>query len=269
MSPYIVRPAGRSGTLESTAEDRETAYIARNATIRTVVSSDPIAPRRPTFFTESVRGREGMGQMFGDVWGPPREYPPREIVESVVEKPARESGDRPQTSPHSPLSSHTFFIDRDEDERDMHWPRKGILHHTRTNESAGSSSRKGSVVSSQGRKHSVASNPIVDIAEIERYYNEAQAMDNARFAVPQLGLDTGDLDPPKGGWFGLSGSTTPTVTLQGDEGGQARVLEDEDERESNDGMELSEEDMEMARKIFMGDEEFMAKDRAAAWLGDK
>jgi len=318
MGPYI-RPNPRPGTLESTREDRETAYLARNATIRTVASSDPVSPRRPSFFSESSRDRDvlphlsmdGNGKKYHkEMWGGGRDI----SVATDHRAPSRSPTggiERPQTSPNTPFNSRTFFLDKDEDDKDMQWPptppSRGILANARTSitgflgsgkERQGSDTslgrtRESSVTSlsavqksstaslSQARKTSATSreNAIVDVKELERLYNEEDAKKKnfARVARgDQLELDTTNLEPPKpkeGSWIAGPSPSTPTVTLQKDgPGEEAEPLGHEEETDSagDDGLpEPSAEDNEMAKKIFNGEEDFVAKDRAAAWLGDK
>lgn len=101
---------------------------------------------------------------------------------------------------------------------------------------------------------------------------------------PPLNLNTSNLETPRLGdqsWFLSTATpltaTTPTVTLQRD--GHDTVLlnhndsskRDDDEESIEDGEEEDdciEKDLDIAQKIFNGDESIVAKDRAAAWLGD-
>jgi hypothetical protein len=286
-------------------EDRETCYTTRGATIRTVASSDPISPRRPSFFGESPRGRDDALRL--DAGGSGKKYQKETRAGAVEErtpsKSPKDAFERPQTSPNSPLNSRTFFLDKDEDDN---WPpsppSRGVLSNTRSSvtgflssgkERQGSVSslsgrkssiaslsqaRKASVVSlNAGRKSSVASKeaPIVDMKEIERLYSEEEARRSS--TKDRLGLDTVNLEPPRpkeGSWIAGPSPSTPTVTLQKEgPGTEAEVLghssDEEMENRMDDGLpEPSEEDNQKARKIFEGDEEVVSKDRAAAWLGD-
>jgi hypothetical protein len=127
-----------------------------------------------------------------------------------------------------------------------------------------------------GRKSSVASNQtqIIDMKEIDRMYSDDEASASSTKGV--FSLDPINLDLPRskgGSWAEVPCPRTPTVTLQKEgHGGEAEVLGHSDEEMDNrldDGLpEPSEEDVENARRIFEGDEEFVAKDLAAAWLGD-
>jgi hypothetical protein len=288
MNPYI-RPPPRPATLESTVEVRETAYLARNATIRTVASSDPITPRHPSFFSESPRGRESTGKLDGsgkkyqkETWAGTWETGGT-IEEQGPRKSPKDTKYRPQTSPYSPLGSRTFFLD--EDEGDMHWPPsppfRGILSGSKTSDNRFLESERHESVDSLGkaRKSSVASkeNAIIDIREIEKLYSEEKAKQKAFTpadkSTPQLGIVTTNLKPPKpkeGSW--ITSPSTPTVTLQKDgPDEEAEILGSDSETETrlDDGLsEPTREDKKMARKIFESDEEFVSKDRAAAWLGD-
>lgn len=320
MNPYIRAPP-RPGTLESTMEDRETAYLARNATIRTVASSDPVSPRRPSFFSESSRDRDiaphlsvdSSGKRYHkEMWGGGKDM----SVTTDHRAPSRSPTggiERPQTSPNTPFNSRTFFLDKDEDDKDMNWPptppSRGILTNARSSttgflgsgkerqdsDSSLGRARESSVTSlsavrksstaslSQTRKTSAASreNAIVDMKELERLYNEEDAKkkhssSRTSRGGDQLELDTINLEPPRpkeGSWISGPSPSTPTVTLQKDgPGEEAEPLRHEEETDSalDDGLpEPSAEDNEMAKKIFGGDEDFIAKERAAAWLGDK
>lgn len=285
-------------------DDRESAYLARGATIRTVASSDPISPRRPSFFSESQRGREGStGYM--DKEGSGKKYKQESWnargstanaseYQTPIAMP-RDNADRPQTSPHSPLS-RTFYLETDDSDRDTHWPPspapapRGIL----TNNGASERERQSLVglqSSDKARQSSVASGssrelPIVNFKDLERMQFDTEdklRVDNLN-NHPQLGLKTSGLEPPKrqsSSW--LTSATppqtaaTPTVTLQRDGPGEmAEVLEGDNEDGEEDSKikselvngEPTEEDRIMAQKIFDGDEEFVSKARAAAWLGD-
>jgi hypothetical protein len=122
------------------------------------------------------------------------------------------------------------------------------------------------------RKSSTASNNIVDMRSIEKQYDdEARKMSDAG----SLGLTNGGLAPTRAGESWIR-SSTPTVTLQKDgHGEEAEVLPNEPEVERkqpgpfDDGLaEPNDDECEMARKIYEGDEEFVLKDQATAWLGD-
>ncbi|KAA8897093.1 hypothetical protein FN846DRAFT_900209 [Sphaerosporella brunnea] len=304
MNPYI-RPSARSSTLESTMEDREVGYTQRGATIRTVASSDPVSPRRPSFFGESPRGRDDALRL--DAGGSGKKYQKEtwsgDAEEQHTPSKSHDNFDRPQTSPNSPLNSRTFFLDKDEDDN---WPpsppSRGVLSNARgsvtgfltsgkerqgsMSSSSGrkpsiaslSQARKASMVSLNGRKSSVASKeaPIVDMKEIERMYNDEDAKRGS--TKERLGLDTANLEPPRpkeGSWIAGPSPSTPRVTLQKEgHGAEAEFLghssdeEAENRLDDNGFPEPSDEDNEKARKIFEGDEEFISKDRAAAWLGD-
>ncbi|KAI5806283.1 hypothetical protein EDC01DRAFT_142815 [Geopyxis carbonaria] len=303
MKPYIRSP--RSSAFDNPMDDRECAYLARGATIRTVASSDPISPRRPSFFGESQRVRdsgssymdkkEGSGKKYKqECWNARGSTANASEYQTPIAMP-RDNVDRPQTSPHSPLS-RTFYLETDDSDRDMHWPPspvpapRGIL----TNNGASERERQGSIgllSFDKGRQSSVASGssrelPIVNFKDLERmqFDTEDKLKVDKPNNHPQLGLKTSGLEPPKkqdSSW--LTSATppqtaaTPTVTLQRDGPGEmAEVLEEDDEDDEEDSKikrepaegEPTEEDRMMAQKIYDGDEEFVSKARAAAWLGD-
>jgi hypothetical protein len=143
------------------------------------------------------------------------------------------------------------------------------------------------------RKPSVSSEPIVNIQEFERRNSEMEKVrererekekekekkekekgkekgkEVSRPSSTKLGLDTSNLGPPlaDSSWLmsatpqqpGSPPAATPTVTISRDGlADTAELLEEEED-----------EDKRMAQKIFDGDEEFVAKARAAAWLGEE
>jgi hypothetical protein len=221
------------------------------------------------------------------------------VEQHTPSKSPKDTFARPKSSPSSPNNSRTFFLDKDED--DDNWPpsppSRGVLSNGRSSaagffssgqerqDSVSSSSdrkpsvsslsqaRKASMVSlNADRKSSVASNQtqITDMKEIDRMYSDDEASVSSTKGV--FSLDTMKLDLPRskgGSWV-----ETPTVTLQKEgHGVEAEVLghssDEEMDNRLDDGLpEPSEEDVENARRIFQGDEEFVAKDLAAAWLGD-
>lgn len=134
MNPYLRSPV-KSSTFDVADDEHEHAYLQRGATIRTVASSDPISPKRPTFFGESLRGRDSGSHYNEDYSGGGRVYrkdtkyargtgnngdpglqisPPRD----------REDWDRPQTSPYTSTFARGPQPGRDENEqeREMRWP---------------------------------------------------------------------------------------------------------------------------------------------------
>lgn len=280
MSPYI-RTSHRPATLESTIEDRESPYLARNATIRTVASSDPISPRRPAFFGESPRGREGSlhhtalrldasgkkyhKEMWANAWEPD---------DQNLGRFPKDAGDRPQTSPYSPLGTRTFFLDEDEGDAQLPSPPfRGTLSGSRAPDGRHLAEGRGSVDSlGKPREPSVAprENAIVNVREIDKRYGEEAAKRDGDMAAA---ADPSNLRPPKPNQHSwIKSPSTPTVTLQKDgPGEEAEVLGSDNDSETrlDDGLpEPTDEDKDMARKIFDGDEAFVSKDRAAAWLGD-
>ncbi|KAI5817472.1 hypothetical protein BZA77DRAFT_333099 [Pyronema omphalodes] len=284
MNPYI-RSSTRPATLESPMEGRETSYTAKNATIRTVASSDDMTPRRPSFFGDSPRsptraGKSddgtGTGKQYQkEPWAPAWETGGDTEEQGPPRSPTDTSKFRPQTSPDSPLGSRTFFFDDDEGE--THWPPsapfRNILPISGSTSPDNRYLRQDSMDPvGKTRKSSTASNNIVDMRSIEKQYDdEARKMSDAG----SLGLTNGGLAPNRAGESWIR-SSTPTVTLQKDgHGEEAEVLPNEPEverKQSNafdDGIaEPNEDECEMARKIYEGDEEFVLKDQATAWLGD-
>lgn len=251
---------------EPTGEDREASYLARDATIRTVVSSDSIHPRRPSFFSESARNRDIVS------------FAREELPEANGCNFKVDLG-RPQTSPR------TFFLDNDLDEQDIPWPpsnsKRGILSNSKCNDGSFGSARemRGSENATYTTRSSSApsrDSTIVDLTRLEKQHSgEGRARKtglSSGKSTPPLSLDT-TLEIPRpmeGSWILSPSPGTPTVTLQKDGVGEkVEILGDDDDiRNRMVDEEPSEEDKEMARKIFEGNEEFVSKARAAAWLGD-
>jgi hypothetical protein len=268
MEPYIRSPVG-PGNQESTAEGREHAYLMRHATIRTVASSDPISPRRPSFFAESSRNRD-MGPQFSDKGdGSGKKYQKELWVgrtaesreERIPERSQKSRNiERPLTSPHSP-PGRSFFIDEDTDVPQSPSPLRGILSSPRCTDD------------DKPRKSSAASrkNTVVEVTGFEEAHADLKGKQKA--AGAPLALDTGNLGPPNSKQRSRSTSPipgTPTVTLQKDGADEAaEVLDHDDTAGSRIGdRELTDEVREMAKKLFGGDEEFVSTSKAAAWLGD-
>jgi hypothetical protein len=276
---------------EPTGEDREASYLARDATIRTVVSSDSIHPRRPSFFSESARNRdivsfarEELPEANGcnyqkERWDVNETSAKPEDPVSADSRTFKVDLGRPQTSPR------TFFLDNDLDEQDIPWPpsnsKRGILSNSKCNDGSFGSARemRGSENATYTTRSSSApsrDSTIVDLTRLEKQHSgEGRARKtglSSGKSTPPLSLDT-TLEIPRpmeGSWILSPSPGTPTVTLQKDGVGEkVEILGDDDDiRNRMVDEEPSEEDKEMARKIFEGNEEFVSKARAAAWLGD-
>ena len=294
MKPYMRAPtAGRMAPLESpTREDeRESAYLEQNATVRSVASLDPLAARLPTFYSESSRNLDAdtlsdsgnvRSQYKNESWNARGTAPEDHSLSSQPRLKSVDSG-RPQTSPDK---QNSMFIN-DEYDEETQWPpitKRGGLPKKRPvthgeNQGLGIESEKEQQMrqlqQSQPRKISVTSEPIVNIQEYERQTAEKEKAgkekaDAKEGASARLGLDTENLVPPSldrswlsTGTLPQSNSpaiTTPTVTISRDGlADKAELLEEEEE----------DEDKRMAQQIFDGDEGFVSKARAAAWLGEE
>lgn len=235
-------------------------------------------------------GKKYQKEMWANAWEPEEQAPGRSPKDAI---------DRPQTSPYSPLGSRTFFFDEDEGDAQLppSPPFRGTLSGSRTPDGRYLAERHESVDSlGKARKSSVASreNAIVNIREIEKQYSKGEAKQNGDTATttataaaaaaatataaadksnPVPFIDTSNLKPPmpnQGSW--IKSPSTPTVTLQKDgpdEEAEVLGIDNDSENRLDDGLrEPTDEDRDMARKIFEGDEVFVSKDRAAAWLGD-
>lgn len=308
MNPYLNNPT-RTPHFEASSDGREPLYLDRNATIRTVASSDNVSPRRPSFFAESPRQRD-VASYTGDGTGESgRKYKKEIYVRGDAQSTPKEGvassdhNNRPQTSPHSPTQRSFYRADDDERPKDMYWPpspnpRRGILSKSRTDDpTAQDSDRKSSVTTNVSDRPRQGSQPIISIKDVEEAHAEEVRRREATKETGKetgkgkhLSLDTVNLDDPakriSTSWLGTPtpasldamSAETPTVTLQGD-GPEAKAepLEHGDDLQNNlvvgepkpaNFEEPSEADRQMAQKIFEGDEEFMAKEKAAAWLGD-
>lgn len=273
MNPYLRSPV-KSSTFDVADDDEhEHAYLQRGATIRTVASSDPISPKRPTFFGESLRGRDS-GSHYGEdysagsrgVYRKDTRYvrgaggngdlglqtsPPRD----------REDWDRPQTSPYTSTFARGSQSVRgeNEQEREMRWPpvQRSILttrrsvdnvalereRHERERHNSTSSmndnikSRQGSVVSREM--------PIATVQELDAHHAKTDKIWREGIRGKPLEVDTKmgatsmlGVRGPENSWLSTptpATAGTPTVMLQRDGPGEkAKPLEEEDEVESSD-----------------------------------
>ncbi|RPA99221.1 hypothetical protein L873DRAFT_1684452 [Choiromyces venosus 120613-1] len=281
MNPYLRSPVKSRG-FDLVDENNESAYLQRGATIRTVASSDPISPKRPTFFGESMRHRDS-GSHFNDDYSSTGKVYRKETrhargngnVDHSLN--TRDDWDRPQTSPYSP-NKQSFL--QDNEEKEMRWPPMATRPTLSTRRSVGNVAlereRQASIASSfdKPRQGSVVAKeqPIATVQEIGAHHAKHGKQQREARAGKALEVDTKNLEneEDKGAetsW--LSALTpaigTPTVMLQKDGPGEKAepLREDDPDRE-----EPSEEERETARRVFEGDEEIITKARVTGWLGE-
>lgn len=287
MNPYLRSPV-KSSTFDFADDDHEHAYLQRGATIRTVASSDPISPKRPTFFGESLRGRDSGSHYNDDYSSACKVYrkdtryargtsngdlglqksPPRD----------REDWDRPQTSPYTSTFAHKsdFGKDEDEREREMHWPpiQRSILS---TRRSVGNVAlererqereRQGSTASSmydKPRQGSVVSRemPIATVQELDAQHARAEKLRRESLRGKPLEVDTKlgansmlGVRGPDNSWLSTptpATAGTPTVMLQRDGPGEkAKLLEEDENGDSDDDIDIdidNEEPSEETREL--------------------
>ncbi|PUU79637.1 hypothetical protein B9Z19DRAFT_1100692 [Tuber borchii] len=282
MNPYLRSPVKSPG-FDLVDENNESAYLQRGATIRTVASSDPISPKRPTFFGESMRHRDS-GSHFND------DYSSTGNVYRKETRYARGNGnvdyslstrddwDRPQTSPYSP-NKQSFL--QDNEEKEMRWPPLATKSILSTRRSVGNVAlereRQASIASSfdKPRQGSVVAKeqPIATVQEIEAHHAKLDKQQREARVGKTLEVDTKNLEnrerkkaePSWPSTITPAATRTPTVMLQRDGPGEkAEPLgEDDPDRE-----EPSKEEREIARRVFEGDEEIIAKAKVTAWLGE-
>lgn len=270
MNPYLRSP-GKSSTFESGDDDHEHAYLQRGATIRTVASSDPISPKRPTFFGESLRNRDS-GSHYNEDYGSGGSKVYRKDTRhargtggngdlGLQASPPRdrEDWDRPQTSPYTSTFARGSQSGRDgnEQEREMRWPpvprQRSILttrrsvdnvalereRHERERQNSTPSmydnlkSRQGSVVSREM--------PIATVQELDAHHAKTEKIWREGIRGKPLEVDTNlgvnsmlGVRGPDNSWLSTptpATAGTPTVMLQRDGPGEKAKLLEEDDDE--------------------------------------
>lgn len=212
------------------------------------------------------------------------------------------SGDRPSTSPNARHSlSRTFFEDYDDDEMEYMWPqppKRNDRFNSRVTDFGTSSLERENGLKTRSRKPSTDSfkeraalgtrGYAEDEAAREREREKEKELERGPKS-PSLNLNTFNLETPKlndQSWFLSSATpltaTTPTVTLQRDGHDAVLLNHDDNSKRDNDDESIEEDEeeeeeddddsiiknLDIAQKIFNGDESIVAKDKAAAWLGD-
>ncbi|KAL7268593.1 hypothetical protein RUND412_008777 [Rhizina undulata] len=308
MNPYLRSPVKLIGyePQQQQVEDREPAYLQRDATIRTVASSDPVSPRRPAFFGDSAWNRDSGSHYPNETADVGKKYKKEtkyirggDPVPSLVPRsPLVERGDweRPQTSPHSP-DNQTFS--EEGDEKEMHWPpskkRQSLSTRRSVDNVALERERQNSIPYSfkSDKPRQISVSKELQIATVQDIELQHALVEKQRKGsrTETLELDTQNLcvpeeTEPDSSWLAAQTPAsvgTPTVMLQKDGPGEQATLLEEDEEDDDDEDdsvlieeeleaksedEPTSEDRELARKIFDGDEEFVTKAGAAAWLGE-
>lgn len=291
MNPYLRTPAIPAAMdLEF---DPEPPYSQFNSTIRTVQTSEPGSPNRPTYFGES-RARRDSETHFASTSSPNLTKTSRYSKESKPSKgasseltldmptPTKKSlkEDRPQTSPHSPLSLKVGPSDDD-----SMWP-PPLLAIRKSMESLAIEKEKQREMDASvtARRPSVIAQekPIATVKDIELQHAQLEQKRRESRGSGPLSVDvnvggfaeTGRLGSS---WLATptplstgSAATTPTVMLQVEAGGDIDTESEPAEADLSEllgGDEATENEKLFVKKIFDGDEEFITKARAAAWLG--
>ena len=301
INPYLRTPVV-STTLDIDI-DRESRYLQRDATIRTVAATEVGSPHRLTFFGETNVHHESEPH-FAYSSSPnhpktkvyskePRltKAPSELTITAGPKKGVRE--DRPQNSPNS---SPPDVAVPTEEFKDLAWPpplgarrsfdnigrelEKGALPKPGTG-NIGTTKRQVTPVrqdSETGHGTSVVNNN----RDMETHHPQPeQKRRNVNPLCVDVNVD-GFRESSKNGssWLatatpGSAGcqsiaptvmSTAPTVMLQVEVDGDTESgIVDLDNLNGSD--EATEHEKNMAQKIFDGDEEYITKARAAAWLG--
>jgi len=286
MNPYLrspVRSPVRSPGFDLVDENNESAYLQRGATIRTVASSDPISPKRPTFFGESMRHRDSGSHFNDDYSGTGNVYRKetryaRGNGNVDYSLSTRDDWDRPQTSPYSP-NKQSFL--QDNEEKEMRWPPLATKSILSTRRSVGNVAlereRQASIASSfdKPRQGSVVAKeqPIATVQEIEAHHarldkQRREARTGKALEVNTKILENRESKEAEASWPSTltpAAIGTPAVMLQRDGPGEKAepLREDDPDRD-----EPSKEERETARRVFEGDEEIIAKARVTGWLGE-
>ncbi|KAF8458260.1 hypothetical protein BDZ91DRAFT_666074 [Kalaharituber pfeilii] len=298
MNPYLRTPA-MPLPLDLDLES-EPSYTQRSATIRTVHTSESGSPHRPTYFGES-RARRDSETHFASTSSPNLAKASKYSKESKLAKghaseitlgsstPKKNTReDRPQTSPNSPL---TQTLSPTEDFPDVMWPpqylgiRKSMENIALERERERERQALKDCGTDTGRRASevVQEKPIATVRDIELQHAQLEQKRRESRGTGPLNVDVnvgGFGDPTRSGtsWLATptplttsSAATTPTVMLQVENGG------DDDDGDADTGTvdldellgadEATENEKIFVKKIFDGDEEFVTKARAAAWLG--
>ena len=283
INPYLRTPA------IPTPLDPE---LDSEPTIRTVQTSEPGSPHRPTYIGDSRARRDSETHFastsslnFTKSSRPCKELKlskhPSELT-LVTPSPTRKSvkEDRPQTSPHSPLSLTLSPTE------DLTWPPSLFAVRNSMDNIAVEREKEKlknlETPSTIGRPSEVAQEkPIATVRDIELQHAQLEQQRRESHSSGPLSLDLNigvSLDSPRisSPWLATptqlsptNTTVTPTVMLHV----ETAVENTEVKSESADLGELlgrdeaTESEKIHAQKIFDGDEEFVSKARAAAWLG--
>ena len=261
-------------------------------TIRTVQTSEPGSPHRPTYIGES-RARRDSETHFASTLSQNFTKPPRPCKELKLGKhpseltlatpsPTKKSvkEDRPQTSPHSPLSLTLSPTD------DLTWPPSLFVMRNSMDSTAPEREKEKQknmdIPNTTGRPSEVAQEkPIATVRDIELQHAQLEQQRRESHSSGHLNLDLNigtSLDSSRIGSSWLSSppqlsptntTVTPTVMLHVETGVDNTEIKSEsaDLGELLGRDEATESEKIYVQKIFDGDEEFVSKARAAAWLG--
>ena len=291
MNPYLRTPAIPAALdLEFEPEPPHSPY---NATIRTVPATDPGSPpQRPTYFGES-RARRDSETHFASSSSPSLvktalysrdsklgKAHSSELtldIPTTTKKSLKE--DRPQTSPNSPLS-----LSLSPTEESMWLPPLLAMRKSVDNMGMEKEKQREMESSSIGGKPSVVvqEKPIATVKDIELQHAQLEQKRRESRGSGLLNVDVNvsaftETSRLGSSWLATptplstgSSAATPTVMLQVEVGGDTHDTESEPADLSEllgGGDEATENEKMFVKKIFDGDEEFVTKARAAAWLG--
>ncbi|RPB25483.1 hypothetical protein L211DRAFT_782750 [Terfezia boudieri ATCC MYA-4762] len=289
MNPYLRTPA-IPAALDLEFEP-EPSHIPYNATIRTVPATDPGSPpQRPTYFGES-RARRDSETHFASSSSP-------SLVKTALYSKDSKSGkahsseltldipttakkilkeDRPQTSPNSPLS-----LSQSPTEESMWLPQLLAMRKSVDNVGIEKEKKREIDATSTGKPFIIAQEkPIATVKDIELQHAQLEQKRRESRGSGPLNVDVNmgtftETSRLGSSWLATqtplstgSSVATPTVMLQVEVGGDVNDTESEsaDLSELLGGDEATENEKMFVKKIFDGDEEFVTKARAAAWLG--
>lgn len=297
MNPYLRMPAMATPMAADAEKDNQ---ITRTTTIRPVQTSDSGTSTRPTYFGES-RARRDSETHFAYSSSPylpkANDYPvdamspyptaatiePSEPFGNMTPKKEPRSEGRPQTSPHAPRITSAFL---GEEFRELV---RSTQKYASINDEAEHPEQESTVQSKPSLAPAppldgpldLEPKPIASVQEIESQHAQLDQKRKVSRGGQSLNLDVNvdkyrDTHKAGSSWLATptphsagSSITTPTVMLQLDTGSED--ADEEEEATEPDSLpaedEASETEVAFVRKIFEGDEEFVSKARAAAWLG--
>ncbi|TGZ80210.1 hypothetical protein EX30DRAFT_308036 [Ascodesmis nigricans] len=303
MKPYIPSPAWNPDNYNDL---RPPSFPTQGATIRAVASSEAVtASRQSPYSGDSPQRQNGTYGSAPDMTNKYRNdgWNSRGGTANGERSPlGMDDGSKPFPSPQDSHTLNRTFFEDDDDEREYMWPQPPAHVDVGRQIAKTQENKRPQNPPKPASADSFKDFPIFNMTEYERQCAEEEKRlerkaEQEKAAgqqkkderekereqkAPGLNLDTSVRLPRAGidqSWFLSTTSplttSTPTVTLQRD-GQQSVVLDQEDEevsRKDSDNESLKEgeftpKDLDIAHKIFDGNEELVTKEKAAAWLGD-